>query len=217
MIANLKNYIPSVIEVVLSDEIKEMFPTTLLEGKPLEDILELFGREFVVTFPSNMEVTRKMDAFEIKETREEYCILTEDELPAKEIELLDAIEEAKRIKKDAEEKLESCRRRIAELASEVKIGTKPVKLSPTGTMQFCLNGFRLTYSFINGRMELVAGQKITSQDRSELWTQENKNREAMLEYFGVDYPEVERPEDAAPQNFEEALNDALEIEDKPTR
>lgn len=211
-----ENYLPEEIEVIISDEVKEMFPATILKGKSLEDIFSVLGSNLVCSFPTNAKVTRFMDAHEKQELRDEYCLITENELPQAERDLVDAIEQAKRIKKDAEEELDAVRRRIANLASEVKEGTRELELPSKGTIQFSLNGYKLTYAFVNGQLQLMRGEKLTPQDRQELWSAEGRNRDAFYDLFGIEFPEVERPDDAKPQNFEEALSDALDIKDEPT-
>ena len=39
----------------------------------------------------------------------------------------------------------------------------------------------------------MKGEKISSYDKSSLWAQEDKNRTAMMELFGLDFPEVDVP------------------------
>ena len=45
-------------------------------------------------------------------------------------------------------------------------------------------------------MTLVKAEKIPNWDKRSLWAQEDKNRKAMQELFGIEYPEVERPYDS---------------------
>lgn len=65
---------------------------------------------------------RLLDEFEISEIREEYCIKQENEVPKRERELLEAIERAKKIKSDAQDRLASIKTEIKDLAAEVKRG-----------------------------------------------------------------------------------------------
>lgn len=59
------------------------------------------NENFNATFPESEISQRVLDAFEIDEIREEYCIKQENEVPKRERELLEAIERAKKIKSDA--------------------------------------------------------------------------------------------------------------------
>lgn len=42
---------------------------------------------------------------------------------------------------------------------------------------------------------LAKSEKIPSYNKSSLWAQEDKNRVAMMELFGLDFPAPERPSD----------------------
>ena len=57
---------------------------------------------------------------------------------------------------------------------------------------------------MNGQLTLVKGEKIPAWDKRSLWAQEDRNRKAMLDLFGLEYPEVERPVDD-----EDALSEDL--------
>ena len=75
----------------------------------------------------------------------------------------------------------------------MKQGTTDFKLSSTETVRIALNGYFLFYSWVDGGMRLVKAQKIPEWDRGGLWSQEDVNREAMKELFGIEFPEVEKP------------------------
>ena len=91
--------------------------------------------------------------------------------------------------------LKTRRRQIKDYAAKVTEGTKEKKLPPTKTFRIALNGYYLFYSVINGRVLLVKAEKISSYDKSSLWAQEDRNRTAMMELFGLDFPAVEKPDD----------------------
>lgn len=97
------------------------------------------------------------------------------------------------MKKSAEEAYNSILLEIADLAARVKEGTTDFKLSSTETVRIALNGYFLFYSWVDGEMQLVKAQKIPDWDKNSLWSQEDVNREAMKEVFGVEFPEVEKP------------------------
>ena len=117
MLANLKDYRPKKLIFKLSDKIREMFPAKLFEGaKNPEEVIKQFNEKFNATFPEKVTAIREMDKFEIEQTREEYCLKQENDVPKRMTELADAIETAKRIKKDAEERYESLMNQIRERA-----------------------------------------------------------------------------------------------------
>lgn len=208
MIANLRDYEPNVIEFVIPDAIREKFPPVLFEGSTdVEEIIKLVNENFNATFPESEITQRILDSFEIDEIREEYCIKQENEVPKREKELLEAIEQAKKIKSDAQERLASIKTEIKDLAAEVKKGTKDYQLSSNNTIRFALNGYFVYYSWVNGALKLVKAEKIPNWDKRSLWAQEDRNRKAMLDLFGLEYPEVERPIDG-----EDVLSDALDEE-----
>lgn len=130
-------------------------------------------------FPENELAMRYMDNFEKDEIRKKYCELVEAEL-------LSAKEEAKRLKANAEEALNSVSRQIKDYAAKVTEGTKEKKLPPTKTFRIALNGYYLFYSVINGRVLLVKAEKISSYDKSSLWAQEDRNRTAMMELYPLE-------------------------------
>ena len=57
------------------------------------------------------------------------------------------------------------------------------------------HGYFLYYSILNGKVVLAKSEKIPSYDKSSLWAQEDKNRVAMMELFGLDFPAPEKPSD----------------------
>lgn len=194
MLANLKDYRPKRLVFKLSDKIKEKFPTKLFDGaKNPEEVIKAFNEEFNATFPENVTAIREMDKFEIEQTREEYCLKQENDVPKRMTELADAIETAKRIKKDAEERYDSLLNQIRELAATVKEGVKEVGLSPTNTARIALNGHYLYYSWVDDECQLVKAEPIPEWDKRSLWSQEDRNRYAMKKLFGYDFPEVVKP------------------------
>lgn len=86
----------------------------------------MVNEHFNATFPESEVTQRILDTFEIDEIREEYCIKQENEVPKRERELLEAIERAKKIKNDAQDRLASIKTEIKDLAAEVKKGTRSI-------------------------------------------------------------------------------------------
>lgn len=210
MIANLRNYEPDEIEFVVPDVIREKFPPVLFEGSTnVDEIIKLVNENFNATFPESELTQRILDTFEIEQIREEYCIKQESEVPKRERELLEAIERAKKIKSDAQDRLASIKTEIKDLAAEVKKGTREYHLSSKNTIRFALDGYFLYYSWVDGALKLVKGEKIPDWDKRSLWAQEDRNRKAMLDLFGIEYPEVDRPVDVNDEDTGDNFNDAF--------
>lgn len=153
------------------------------------------NEHFNALFPENEMALRYMDDVEKSDLRGKYCKLVEQELPEAENALLNAKEEAKRIKTDAEERLNSLSKQIKDYAAKVQEGTEEKQLPATKTFRIALNGYFLYYSILNRKVVLAKSEKIPSYDKSSLWAQEDKNRVAMMELFGLDFPAPEKPSD----------------------
>lgn len=194
--AIIKDYEPEELKFVLPEAVREQFPLELhFETESEKDILKAVNEHFNALFPENEMALRYMDDVEKSDLRGKYCKLVEQELPEAENALLNAKEEAKRIKTDAEERLNSLSKQIKDYAAKVQEGTDEKKLPATKTFRIALNGYFLYYSILNGKVVLAKSEKIPSYDKSSLWAQEDKNRVAMMELFGLDFPAPEKPSD----------------------
>ena len=196
MLADLKDYRPEKIDFVLDDKAKETFKEVMVlfkGAKSSKEALKVFKEKFNCLFPDGELATRQYDEHEISMIREEYCLKEENDVPNRKQELQETLEQIKTMKKAAEEAYNSILLEIADLAARVKQGTTDFKLSSTETVRIALNGYFLFYSWVDGEMKLVKTQKIPDWDRNTLWSQEDVNREAMKELFGVEFPEVEKP------------------------
>lgn len=201
MIANIQNYRPEKIQIVLTDSVKEKFPTVLFEGADNPDeVIKEVSDKFNAVFPDKESSLRYLDAYEVNEIREEYCLKQETEEPKRMLELEEAIEMAKKMKKDAEERYNSLMLEIRELAAKVKDGTKEFVLSSKYTFRIALNGYFLFYSWVDGVFQLVKATRIPEWDKRGLWAQEDKNRQAMFDLFGYEFPEVEKPHEEEFEN-----------------
>ena len=196
---DLENYQPANPEYVLDDHVREEFPLELdfknLPGQePLptkRDAMKFIGRVFTATFPEGDYVTRRMDEFEKKNIREEYCQLVENQLPERKRQLEEALEEAKRMKKEAEERYASALQEVATMAAEVKLGTVETRLKGTDTFCMALAGYYLTYTWNEARQTFVLAKGYEIQDNSEIFASDENNREQMLQLFGVELPKAE--------------------------
>ena len=196
MIADLKTYSPANIDFVLDDKVREEFKDVLVlckGAKSSKEPLKVFREKFNCLFPEGELATRQYDSHEIAMIREEYCLKEENDVPKRKQELQETLEAIKAMKKNAEEAYNSILLEIADLAARVKQGTTDYKLSSTETVRVALNGYFLFYSWVDGEMKLVKAEKIPEWDKQGIWSQEDVNREAMKEVFGVVFPEVEKP------------------------
>ena len=202
MYADLKGYTPKNVEFVLPDYVKEIFPTELdfskIEGQKIKsanDAIKFIGKEFVATFPAGETVMRKLDDFEIHNIREEYCVMQENEVPKRKLNLEETLEEIKYMKKRAEQAYDSILADVAKYAAEVKAGTREVQLSPKETFCIALAGYYAIYTYDKNKKVFVLAKAFEVHDHSELWANEEKNREAMLTHFGLEFPEAPKPEE----------------------
>ena len=198
MLADLKNYRPAKIDFVLDDKAKETFKDVMVlckGAKSSKEPLKVFKEKFNCLFPEGELATRQYDTHEIAMIREEYCLKEENDVPKRKQELQETLETIKAMKKAAEEAYNSILLEIADLAARVKEGTTDFKLSSTETVRIALNGYFLFYSWVDEEMKLVKTQKIPEWDKQGIWSQEDVNREAMKEIFGVEFPDVEKPID----------------------
>lgn len=195
--AIIKDYEPEELKFVLPEAVREQFPLELRfeNAESEKDILKAVNEHFNALFPENEMALRYMDDVEKSDLRGKYCKLVEQELPEAENALLNAKEEAKRIKTDAEERLNSLSKQIKDYAAKVQEGTEEKQLPATKTFRIALNGYFLYYSILNRKVVLAKSEKIPSYDKSSLWAQEDKNRVAMMELFGLDFPAPEKPSD----------------------
>ena len=195
----LENYSPQNPQYVLDDNVREEFPLELdflnaVQSEKLEtkrDAMKYIGRTFTATFPETEYVTRLMDDFEKRAIRDEYCQLVENLLPERKRQLEEALEEAKRMKKDAEERYASALQEVATMAAEVKLGTVETKLKGTDTFTIALAGYYLTYTWNEARQVFVLAKGYEIPDTSDVWSSDENNRGQMLDIFGMEFPEVQ--------------------------
>ena len=203
MYSDLKNYQPKEVEYVLSEQVKEIFPqfldftTVKNEGKSiktLNDSLKFISKNFVATYPTDETAMRRLDDFEIRNIREEYCIMQENEVPKRKMNLEETLEAIKLMKKKAEDAYNSILSEVAKYAAEVKNGTREINLSSNGTFCIALAGFYAIYTYDTERKVFVLAKAFPVEDPTSLWSNEETNRKSMLEFFGIEFPETVMPE-----------------------
>lgn len=196
MLTDLANHRPEKIEFCLTEAQKEMFKDvlTLCKGaKKSQEAIDVIKDKFNALFPDAEVVARKYDDFEIAAIREEYCVKQENDAPKRKEELEKTLADIKVMKKQAEDAYNSVLLEIADLAARVKQGTCDFRLPATETARIALNGHYLYYAWVDGEFQLCKVEKIPEWDRGGLWAQEDANRKAMMDVFGVEFPEVEKP------------------------
>lgn len=222
MKADLINYVPDNVEYVLEEGIKDVFPLELdflslkdenlcgeKQLKTKADVMKFVNKHFIATQPDNELVTRYLDDFEKRNIREEYCMLEENEVPARKQELEEALEKAKKMKKDAEEAYASVLMEVAKYAAEVRLGTADMRLKSKNTICFALAGYYLVYNWDSNRSKFVLAKAYEIPDPSEIWANETKNRESMKAVFGLEFPEIEQPHEDSNFEQEEGGNEDL--------
>lgn len=205
MKSELLNYKPDSVEYVVDDVVAETFPNELdflsldedqlMGDRPLRtkrDVMNFVGKHFTAQFPTDEFAVRKLTDFEIKATRDEYCALTEDLLPVRKAELEEAIEKAKKLKRDAEEAVAAVVQDIAAYAAQVKQGTKELLLKSKDTFTIALAGYYLVYTWDEQKQTFVLANGYEVADNSELFADDTRNREMMLQLFGCEFEERPR-------------------------
>lgn len=221
MYSDLKGYEPKNVEFVLPEHVKDLFPTeldfTTIKGakiKNANDAINFIGKEFVATFPAGETVMRKLDDFEILNIREEYCVMQENEVPKRKLNLEETLEEIKAMKKRAEQSYDSILAEVAKYAAEVKAGTREVQLSAKETFCVALAGYYAIYTYDKNRKTFVLAKAFEVHDHSELWANEERNREAMLKHFGLEFPEAPKPEEENKNSSKDNKGDDLPFGDE---
>ena len=134
--------------------------------------------------------------------RKEYCYLQENVLVERKQQLEETMELIKTMKRDAEEAYSFTLSEIARYAADVKQGTREIRLRSTDTFCIALNGYYLTYVWDDDNQIFILAKAVPVADRSEIWSNESMNREAFLNAFGIEYPEVEKKEESLEMPFD---------------
>lgn len=198
MLKDLEGHRPKKVEFCLTEADKELFKEVLVlcpSAKSADEPLKLLHENFNVLFPDNEVVERKYDNFEIQAIREEYCIKQENDVPKRKLELEKTLSDIKAMKKNAEEAYNSALLEVSDLAARVKNGKTDFCLPPMKTARIALNGHFLLYAWVDDKFQLCKVEKIPTWDKKGLWSQEDVNQRAMKDVFGIDFPEVQKPQD----------------------
>jgi len=134
-------------------------------------------------------------------------VMQENEVPKRKLNLEETLEEIKAMKKRAEQAYDSILEEVAKYAAEVKAGTREVQLSSKETFCIALAGYYAIYTYDKKKKVFMLAKAFEVHDHQELWANEEKNREAMLELFGLEFPEAPKPEEKS----EEKDNDGNDL------
>ena len=212
MLADLKDYLPFEVKFVIPEAAKKMFPATLFDGATSsKEIMEKLNEKFNFLATDGEVAEREYDEHEIAEIREEYCVKQENDVPMRKRELEETLEKIKAMKKAAEEAYNSILLEISDLAARVKKGTTEYTLPATETVRIALNGYFLFYAWVDGKFQLAKAEPIPEWNQPDLWSNQDQNRKAMKEVFGLDFPEVKKPIKADSEGGDE--QDELPFED----
>ena len=113
------------------------------------------------------------------------------------------------MKKRAEQAYDSILAEVAKYAAEVKAGTREVALSSKETFCIVLAGYYAIYTYDKNKKVFVLAKAFEVHDHQELWANEEKNREAMLNLFGLEFPEAPKPEDKESEEGKDNKGDDL--------
>ena len=200
MYKDLEEYQPQEVEYVVEDEIKEKFPQVLdfngVEdaGTTLKQQISFISRTFTSIFPEGQSAMRLLDQYEKNAIREEYCIIQEEILPKLQEKYLDLRHQMK----DAEDELKAKSQEINRYAMEVRAGVREQRLKGSETFQISLGGYYLTYTYDETLKAFKLAKAFEIPDRNELWANDERNREVMLELFGMEFGEENEIDDVLP-------------------
>ena len=73
----------------------------------------------------------------------------------------------------------------------VKLGTTDIRLKSKDVFCIALAGYYLVYNWDKDKQLFVLAKGYEIPDRTELWANEEKNRETMNNLFNLTFPEAE--------------------------
>jgi hypothetical protein len=169
---NNENYRPAKIEFNVVEDGSNIpptfgnFATTEEAGKFMAGNMTCINKQ--------MRVARWMDELEKNNLRRDYSELLENLLPVFEKELSqaeNALSEAKKKQKSAEDAYTSAVDRAKNMAAEVKRGLKPIDLEAKHTFQVPYKGRYYYFTWIDKQMNLCHVADIPEYEKSDLFNQ----------------------------------------------
>ena len=173
-----EDYRPAVIEFNVSQDGTNV-PESLGVFPTPEEASKFVGTHFT-SLNRGVTVSRHMDAFEKKTTREDYQDVLENLVPVYEKELSAAelaLTNAKATLKNAQEAYDFTIGRAKNLAAEAKRGLKDMILDEKYTSRIAYQGRYYFFTYIDGQLKLCLIREIPESEKSEIWNQMAGNEE----------------------------------------
>ena len=175
---NIEDYRPINIEFNVSKDGTNV-PESLGEFLTAEEAAKFIGSN-LTSLNRGVTVSRFMDAYEKKTTREDYQDVMENLVPVYEKELSaaeQALTNAKAILKHAEEAYDFVITRAKNLAAEAKRGLKDMILDEKYTWRIPYQGRFYFFTYIDGMLRLCLIREIAESEKTEIWSQMGANEE----------------------------------------
>jgi hypothetical protein len=181
-----EDYRPINIEFNVSSDGTNM-PVSLGEFATSEDASKFVGSNFT-SLNRGVTVSRHMDGYEKKQTREDYQDVLENLVPVYEKELSAAennLLNAKACLKNAQEAYDFTIGRAKNLAAEAKRGLKDMILDEKYTSRIAYQGRYYFYTYTDGQLKLCLIREIPESEKSEIWNQMAGNEEFIDREYGA--------------------------------
>jgi hypothetical protein len=182
-----EDYLPKPIEFNIAHDGTNV-PMSLGEFETVEEASKFVGSN-LTSLNRGVTVSRLMDAYEKRETRETYQDVMENLVPIYEKELSAAniaLANAKATLKHAEEAYDFVITRAKNLAAEAKRGLKDLICEEMNTSRIAYKGRYYFFTYIDGQLKLCLIREIPESEKSEIWNQMSANEEFIdREYANV--------------------------------
>ncbi len=175
----VEDYRPDEIEFVA--ESKDV-PQSLGQFETVDEAHKFMTDNFLF-LTSKFTALRVMDEFEIEELRQQYIEELEENHPAIDKAHYDAVvalEDAKKLEKDAKEYVNASLNKIKSLAREVKEGTTEMNLDQAYTYELVFNGKRYYYTIMDGEIKLAGIREISHHEQDDLISTAERNAQSFM-------------------------------------
>lgn len=173
-----EDYRPEKIEFNVSKDGTNV-PESLGEFATSEEASRFVGTN-LTSLNRGVTVSRHMDTFEKKSTREGYQDVLENLVPVYEKELSaaeTALANAKASLKNAQEAYDFTIGRAKNLAAEAKRGLKDMILDEKDTHRIPYKGRFYFFTYVDGQLKLCLIREIAESEKTEIWSQMAANEE----------------------------------------
>jgi hypothetical protein len=179
-----EDYRPAVIEFNVATDGTNV-PVSLGEFETPEDAAKFVGANFT-SLNRGVTVSRHMDAYEKKSTREDCADIMENLVPVYEKELSaaeTALTNAKTALKSAEEAYNFTIGRAKTLASEAKRGLRDYICEEVYTSRIAYKGRYYFFTYVDKQLKLCLIREIPESEKTEIWNQMAGNEEFIDKEF----------------------------------